>query len=269
MPLYCGTWTRIGQAENHTVLLPIRCRSWACPTCGPANRRRLLRRLRSSNVSTLITLTANPSSSSCPDEAFSLLSQAIPHLVKRIKRQFPSAPFEYVLIWERTKQGWPHAHILARSCYLPQRWVSRQWAELVGARIVDIRTVRSVGGAVHYVSKYLSKDPYAPYGMKRWRTSRAFFPEPGGLLGQSRPTNATWHTRYLHWTDLLHEYPAILFTHEIRWGGGVVCTPRPPPHLAAQDGHLPPPSLTSGSAPRPQRGLGAAGQGGNTQRKTN
>lgn len=241
MPAYCGQWTRIGELTDQTLVVPLRCRSWACPTCGPRNKRRLLKRMSSVPVTTLITLTCSRRFYTSPDAAFRALSAAVPLLVKRIHRRWPAAPFQYLLVWERTKAGWPHAHLLARAPYIPQPWLSRTWAELTRSPVVDIRRVHTAHGATHYVAKYLAKDPQAPSPMKRYRASQAFFPEPGGLLGRRPSVGGVWHTLYQPWPIALLFYPTILYTIEHTPHGTIICTPRSPPaHPHSPTSSLPP-----------------------------
>lgn len=99
----------------------------------------------------------------------------MPLLFKRWKRRFPDQPFEYFLVWERTKRGWPHAHILLVAPRVAKRWLSAQWRELTGAFIVDIQSVGSHERAARYLAKYLAKDPAVPAGFRRWRRSAKFF----------------------------------------------------------------------------------------------
>lgn len=127
------------------------------------------------DATTLLTLTCNPARHPDVNEAFSRTSLAVNQLFKRIRRRWPDAAVEYFLVWERTKKGWPHAHLLLRAPYIPQAWLSIVWEELTGARVVDIRTVHSPADVVSYIAKYLSKDPQAPGNMKRYRCSRLFF----------------------------------------------------------------------------------------------
>ena len=126
-------------------------------------------------ATTLLTLTCNPARYASRDEAFLRTSLAVNQLFKRIRRRWPDARIEYFLVWERTKKGWPHIHLLLRAPFIPQGWLSHAWNELTGAPIVDIRALHSPVQIVSYISKYLAKDPQAPHGMKRYRASRRFF----------------------------------------------------------------------------------------------
>lgn len=103
------------------------------------------------------------------------MSASVNYLFKRIRRKWPSRDTQYFLVWELTKAGWPHAHLLLRAPYIPQKWLARNWQDLTGAPIVDIRAIRHADHVAHYVAKYLAKDPQVPAGMKRYRHSRHFF----------------------------------------------------------------------------------------------
>lgn len=53
--------------------------------------------------------------------------------------------------------GWhPHLHVLCQADYLPQDQLSREWAHITGAHVVDVRVVRSEDAAA-YLTKYLTK----------------------------------------------------------------------------------------------------------------
>lgn len=125
-----------------------------------------------------MTLTVNPAHHSHPDEAFKAASLAINRLVKVIRRHWPNRRLEYGLVWEKTKKGWPHAHLLIRAPWIPQSFLSRTWERLSGAKIVDIRIVRTEGQAAAYVSKYLTKQPAVPPGYRRYRFSFAYAAAP-------------------------------------------------------------------------------------------
>jgi len=138
-------------------------------------RRKISRALTDTPVTAFLTLTCSRRAHPDPDQAFLTLSEAVNKLFKRIRRYRPAAQTEFFLVWERTKAGWPHAHVLLRAPFLPQQWLSDQWRGLVSSPIIDIRAVSDARAAASYIAKYLSKDPQAPAGMKRYRSSRSFF----------------------------------------------------------------------------------------------
>jgi hypothetical protein len=171
----CGKRSLISTtATGQLVALPLRCRKWDCPICGPRLKKKLIRRFVAGAPTALLTLTCNPVATATRHEAFKLLSLKLNTLFKRIRRRWPYKEIQYAVVWETTKQGWPHAHILLRAPYIPQPLLSSWWADLTGAPVVDIRRVSSAGQVAHYVAKYLTKALEVPPGMKRYRTSRHY-----------------------------------------------------------------------------------------------
>lgn len=181
----CKSLSVCGQSETGAwAALPLYCRKWDCPDCGKFQRRRLRRRLIAGTPDTFATLTTNPNLFTTPEAAFKQASLAINRLFKVLRRHYPRRRIEYALVWETTKKGWPHAHILLRAPFIPQAFLSRTWERLSGARIVDIRRLRNEGEAAAYVTKYVTKDPSVPPGYRRYRTSQGFSsPPPKGQLG--------------------------------------------------------------------------------------
>lgn len=172
----CGTWCATAQLEDGSyVAVPLTCRQWDCSTCGPRLKRRLTRRLEYARPTLFITLTTSLRTKPTPDEAFHVANAAIAILFKRWKRRFPDAPFEYFLVWERTKAGWPHAHILLKAPRVSKHWLSNQWRQLTGSYIIDLQPVSSNQHAARYLAKYLAKDPTPPPGFRRFRRSAGFF----------------------------------------------------------------------------------------------
>jgi len=197
----CGAWSLVQDLTGITTVIPLRCRSWTCPTCAPRLRRRLLKRLADVHVDALLTLTCNPRIWATPGLAFQRMTLAIPLLVKRIRRRYPNARVQYFLVWERTAAGWPHAHLLLQAPYLPQEWLSAQWNQLTGAYVIDIRQVTSRSQARGYVSKYLAKDPAVPTGYRRFRSSLLFFPIQPPRNRLELPEEERWHlARYETWS---------------------------------------------------------------------
>jgi hypothetical protein len=72
----------------------------------------------------------------------------------------------YIKVVERSRNGKQHLHVLFRGSYIEQAWVSAQWQEIHGAKIVDIRRA-VVGKSKHriaaYLAKYMSKEGAGRY----------------------------------------------------------------------------------------------------------
>lgn len=169
----CGGWSLEKHDGSGIRAITLFCRSWSCPDCLPYRVRGLKRAAADGNPTTFITLTVNPAHGQSPEARARELSDAWRIVVKRARRKFRKCPLEYLAVFEETKKGEPHLHILARAPYIPQRWLSDQMAELIEAPVVDIRAVHSKRHVAVYVAKYVGKGPKAFGSLKRyWQTPR-------------------------------------------------------------------------------------------------
>lgn len=170
----CGGWslvkTHLGGAEAITLW----CRSWLCSDCAPKRIWRLAKFAMDGKPSTFLTLTVNPALGESPDERAQSLSDAFKVLIKRARRKFTKGNIEYLAIFEETKRGEPHLHILLRAPFIPQRWISETMAALISAPIVDIRKVGRARSAALYVTKYCAKGPKPFAQLKRYWCSRHY-----------------------------------------------------------------------------------------------
>lgn len=146
-----------------------------------------------------LTLTVAEAAGADPAARYRALHLAWKNLVKRILRQFALPPekrwvvkspegyeyqeirsykytketkateynkVHYMSFAEETKRGEPHLHILLRSPYIPQLWISQQMNEMIKSPIVWIEQIKNTKQAIGYVSKYVSKAP-AQFGKSR------------------------------------------------------------------------------------------------------
>lgn len=106
-----------------------------------------------------------------PDEAAQELVHAWRMAIQNGKRNKIFEQMQYIAVFEKTEQGWPHLHILARCDWLAQEWLSKKMEQYANSPIVDIRKVKSKKRAAWYVAKYTAKDPERFDRCKRyWRT---------------------------------------------------------------------------------------------------
>lgn len=123
---------------------------------------------------TFLTLTVNPAQGESAADRAQDLSNAFKILIKRARRKFTKGEIEYLAVFEETKRGEPHLHILLRAPFIPQRWISETMDELISAPIVDIRRVGHKRNVVRYVSKYLAKGPKPFSNLKRYWSSQGY-----------------------------------------------------------------------------------------------
>lgn len=85
----------------------------------------------------------------------------------------------FLAVFEATKKGWPHLHILSRAKWLDQKWLSNRMRQLIGAPVCDVRTVKNARHLSWYLAKYIGKNPHHFEGTKRyWRSLDYFTPAP-------------------------------------------------------------------------------------------
>jgi hypothetical protein len=131
----------------------------------------LKRTARNGQPTTFLTLTVNPARGQSPEGRARELVEAMRTMFKRAGRKFRKQKLEYLAVFEETKKGEPHLHVLMRAPFIPQRWISEQMDELIAAPIVDIRRVTNANLAARYVAKYVAKGPKSFGSLKRyWST---------------------------------------------------------------------------------------------------
>lgn len=170
----CGTVVIIQQSEFGARAWPVRCKSWLCPRCLPVRRRQLRAKAFGGNPTTFITLTSNPHIGIDPTDRARILVSGWRQLLKEIEKRYHYGKIAYLAVMEATKRGEPHLHVLCRTKYIDQRWLSQTWEALTGAKIVHIRKVESNEQASRYVAKYTSKSPQRYGTMKRYWCSRDY-----------------------------------------------------------------------------------------------
>lgn len=169
--MLCNEASLVNVGVKSFRAVSLRCRSWGCPLCQPERQRQLVALAASGKPTVFITLTCNPRVGHSPAARARALAKAWPVIVRRACKKYGYKNIPYFCVFEATKKGEPHLHILARVKWIDQRWLSNQMRELTGAPIVDIRKVRSVKEAASYISKYIGKAPHRFKTCKRyWRT---------------------------------------------------------------------------------------------------
>lgn len=180
--MLCSERILVNQAptEGHATIL--RCKRWSCELCNPFNHRRIKRAAREGKPSAFLTLTVNPARHETPDEAARSLKRAWVNLRRAMDRELAIKAPPFIAVFEATKNGWPHLHILMRCKFISQEWISQTMGRLNGAPIVWIEFVRDLKKVAAYVAKYISKAPEAFKGCKRWWRSHDYEIEPEDKL---------------------------------------------------------------------------------------
>lgn len=144
-------------SDGSTVkLIPLFCHKWNCPRCRKQKAHRWRQIACAGKPTKFITLTLRSSDVKTIKQQAKKLKAGFTELVRRIRRYQGS--FEYLLIFELTRIGTPHVHILARSDYIPQGWLSNQWNNISGAFKVDVRAIKRTRDVANYITKYMGKN---------------------------------------------------------------------------------------------------------------
>lgn len=120
------------------------------------------------------------------------MAHALKNLVLRIRRAWPTCAFEYGVVVEAFKNGYPHFHVAARAPYIPHPWLSETWGDLVGAPVVHIGAIRSQAGVAGYLAKYLAKGPVQFGAGKRYWFSQGYRLEGPVEDRLPEPTRRGW-----------------------------------------------------------------------------
>jgi hypothetical protein len=188
---------RQGERWEDVAILP--CRTWGCEYCAPRRRAQLKAMAASGLPNVCLTLTVRATTGESPVDRYQQLHRAWKVLVKRIIRQFAQPPekrwqltadddapyhdilayaitkqvaakkvkrLHYMAFCEETENGEPHLHILLRTKYIPQKWISQQMDQLLRSPVVWIEKIRGARSAIQYVTKYVTDAP-AQFGKSR------------------------------------------------------------------------------------------------------
>lgn len=200
--MYCTAFALVRQHEFHTLVRPLYCNCWSCETCAPRRTKRLAREAAEGNPNRFITLTVRARDDDRQDLRARELVLAWRAVCKLIRRRDGKRKLDFLAVFERTRRGEPHLHILVRSGYIDQRWLSAQMQRLIGAPIVHVQAVKGSRQAARYVAKYCAKGLGVFRGCKRyWRSLRYLEPadDPPIMDAWGLPTR--WRVEREDWRE--------------------------------------------------------------------
>lgn len=189
----CGEACLVNHGISKVRAVTLRCRAWSCEYCAPWRCGRLIGLAKSGKPNSFITLTVNPSSGVDQEARARALVDAWRVVVRRAKRRYGYKSIPYLCVFEATKAGEPHLHILARCQWIDQEWLSNQMKTLIDAPIVDIRRINGARHVAHYVSKYVGKGPGQFGTCKRyWHTRDYPLDRP-----EKPPLDRSWNSLWV------------------------------------------------------------------------
>lgn len=176
--LYCSETSLVKNEGPTGTAVTLRCRTWSHPPCAEIRRRQLKDLALAGEPTSFLTLTSRRKPGLTATRSANQLRDAWQIVYREIVRQHGKDKVSCLSVFEKTKTGWPHLHILCRMPYVPQAWLSRRMRELIDSPVVDIRALSSVRKAAAYVAKYIAKDPHRFEGCKRYWRSQDWVLDP-------------------------------------------------------------------------------------------
>lgn len=194
--MLCATGTILQEYKEGIKLFPLPCKRWSCPDCCEKRKSRLKSEAFRGSPNTFITLTVNPAVGLDRNDRARRLAIAWRKIRRRAVKGWGNEKIPFIAVFEATEEGEPHLHILARSKWIDQKWLSAELEEHIGAPIVDIRRIKSKRQAANYVAKYIGKDPESFEGCKRyWRSLDYFVTTRKGRWAQTDVPLRSWYVR--------------------------------------------------------------------------
>lgn len=155
--MYCQDTIAVKEEATHRTAITLRCRSWSCPDCADLRHKQLIAEAIAGSPRIFLTLTSRRIEGSSPNDAARALAHAWRLLRLRIMRKYGWRKLPFIAVFEATKLGWPHLHILARCGFIDQRFISSVMDELTNSPIVHIELLKDPRKAGVYAAKYCGK----------------------------------------------------------------------------------------------------------------
>jgi hypothetical protein len=189
---YCHERIAVNTENRIKTAVSLPCKSWTCDHCVGQRQSRLIAECLGGAPTTFLTLTCRVRPGQSPDDWALLLSRAWRLMRLRIMRAKGIKKLPFYAVMESTKAGWPHLHILMRSIWLDQKWLSAMMDELLDSPKVDIRRIDNRGRAAGYVAKYCGKASHRFRTAKRYWSSRDYDLRPETKTFKKRSAESTW-----------------------------------------------------------------------------
>jgi hypothetical protein len=214
----CGGWSLVNLRSHPQRAITLHCRSWSCIDCAPRRRRALKRLALHGKPTKFLTLTISERANATAAEQAMLLSDAWRKLLKRWRRHKPKSEIAFLAVFEPTKAGRPHLHIMLRAPYTRQQWLSKQMNDLLASPIVDIRAITDRRKVAKYVAKYITKSN------TRFGTSKRYWSSKGyDLEAACKPKpDRIWGSGWSIWQEPLWAVADYFFqstTAILKWDG--------------------------------------------------
>ena len=214
--MLCSEWSLVNRQTPLIKIMPLRCKCWHCEECRPLRTWRLLTEARAGKPDLFITLTWRWRASVSPDQAAVLLAHAWRSARAAYLREFGPKSLPFLAVFERTKKGQPHIHIVARCKWLDHEWLSKKMGKLIRSPNVWIERIHHKSKVAAYVTKYIGKNPERFVGVKRYWRSMDYLLPPDPEDEPLRERSGLWEIHQLDWRSCARAF--ALGALWVRWG---------------------------------------------------
>lgn len=204
--MFCAEWALVKHETDRVTIIPMRCKCWTCDECRPGRKARLIAEAKAGKPNLFITLTTRRTPRGCPHAAARALVKAFRIVRREYIKKHGKGSLPFLTVFEATKRGWPHLHMVARCKWLDQRWLSKRLGELIGAPIVEVTRIKGMSQVADYIAKYIGKNPQRFHGTKRyWRSLDWMFPTAD--TDEKDPCTITpWQVVERDWLKVIEDY---------------------------------------------------------------
>lgn len=200
--MLCSEWSLVNHQPTEITVVPLRCHCWHCDECRPIRTARLVEEAKAGLPNLFVTLTIKNPGHGSPDEAAVRLAHAWREVRRLYVKEHGKGSIPFLAVFERTKKGWPHIHIVARCRWLDQEWLAEVLDDLIDSPVCWVERIHGKSKIASYITKYISKNPERFTGVKRyWRSLDYLFP-PDPEDEPARARGAAWEIERIEWRFL-------------------------------------------------------------------
>ncbi len=197
--MFCSEWSLVKWDLRGATVLPLRCRCWSCAECAPRRKTQLIQEADAGHPFIFVTLTSRFREGGDKHAAARALVVAWRTIRADLVKTHGKGYVPFLAVFEATKKGWPHLHIVCRCPWISQKWLSKRMMQLTGSPICWVEKIVSSRKLGHYLTKYLGKGPGAFEGCKRYWRSLDYLVPVDDALDADEANPPVWIIKRRDW----------------------------------------------------------------------
>ena len=222
--MYCAEWALVKVSFRGAKVLPLMCKCWTCDECRPSRTRRVVEEAKRGAPTFFITLTSRRRPDLTPSQAAQRLVVAWRKVRRDYMDEHGKGSIAFMAVFEATKRGWPHIHIVARCKGFQEMWLRKRMRKLIGSPVVCVRRIHDRSKIAAYCTKYIGKNPHRFAGTKRYWRSLDYLLPPVEEPYDPWDDIPYWHVVQRFWLFVAEEFDQAGYKVEAPWA-------RAPPYL--------------------------------------